>query len=311
MTENQVLSLGGELASFLAEFEDCFGRSEPRGKLETYVRGQLSELPRKSVEPMALQAGVRPRTLQEFLATDEWDDDRMRSHVPRLVVRDHADDQAIGVIDESGHPKKGDQTAGVSRQYCGNTGKIDNCVMTVHLTYTSFDGDFRTMLDSELYLPQGWHEDRERCRRAKIPDEVVYRPKYIIALEQLDRVLAVGTHFSWITADEWYTQKPVFIEGLRQRQQRFVLEAPRNFPLWLHDPSSTPETPAKPVENLLRYSRKLMTQPWRRFYIKDSDKGPLVWEVKVTPCWLPRGTFWIKRNSSTSSATRLLVCRWK
>ena len=290
MTEQQILSLGSELATFLVEFEDCFGRSEPRDKLETYVRGQLGELPRKSVEPMALQAGMRPRTLQEFLASDEWDEERLRSHVRRLVVRDHADDQAIGVIDESGHPKKGDQTAGVSRQYCGNTGKIDNCVMTVHLTYTSFDGEFRTMLDSDLYLPQGWHEDRERCRRAKIPDEVVYRPKYIIALEQLDRALAAGVRFSWITADEWYTQKPAFIEGLRQRAQRFVLETPQNFPLWLHDPNSGPETPAKPVKNLLRYSRRLMSQPWRRFYIKDSDKGPMVWDVKVVPCWLPRGT---------------------
>jgi SRSO17 transposase len=236
---------------------------------------------------MALQAGMSPRTLQEFLASDEWDDDRLSSHVRRVVVRDHADDQAIGVIDESGHPKKGDKTAGVSRQYCGNTGKIDNCVMTVHLTYTSFDGEFRTMLDSDLYLPQCWHEDRERCRRAKIPDEVVYRAKYIIALEQLDRALAAGVRLSWITADEWYTQKPAFIEGLRQRGMRFVLEAPKNFPLWLHDPSSGPETPAKPLENLLRYSRKLMAQPWRKYYVKDTDKGPLVWEVKLAPCWLP------------------------
>lgn len=290
MTEQQIRSLGRELATFLSEFEDCFGRSEPRGKLATYVRGQLSELPRKSVEPMALQAGMRPRTLQEFLASDEWDEDRLCSHVRRLVVGDDADDQAIGVIDESGHPKKGDQTAGVSRQYCGNTGKIDNCVMTVHLTYTSFDGEFRTMLDSDLYLPQCWHEDRERCRRARIPDEVVYRPKYIIALEQLDRALAGGVRFSWITADEWYTQKPAFIAGLRQRQQRFVLEAPKNFPLWLHDPRSGPETPAKPVENLLRYSRKLTTQPWRTYYVKDTDKGPLVWEVKMALCWLPCAT---------------------
>ena len=290
MTVEQIRSLGPELAKFLGEFADCFGRSEPREKLKTYVEGQLSELPRKSVEPMALQAGMAPRTLQEFLASDQWDEDRLCAHLRRLVVRDHADDQAIGVIDESGHPKKGDQTAGVSRQYCGNTGKIDNCVMTVHLTYTSFDGEFRTMLDSDLYLPQCWHDDRERCRRAKIPDEVVYRPKYTIALEQLDRALAAGVRFSWITADEWYAQKPAFIEGLRQRQLRFVLEVPKNFSLWLHDPKSGPETPAKPVENLLRYSRHLMTQPWRKFYVKDTDKGPLVWEVKLAPCWIPSPT---------------------
>ena len=252
MTIDQMISLGPELASFLREFADCFGRSEPRGKLETYVRGQLGQLPRKSVEPIALAAGMKPRTLQEFLASDEWDEDRLARHVRRLVVRDHGDDQAIGVLDESGHPKKGRHTAGVSRQYCGNTGKIDNCVMTVHLTYTSFDGRFRTMLDSSLFLPQGWHEDRERCRRAHIPDDVVYRPKYVIALEQLDRAIAEGVRFSWITADEWYAQKPAFVRGLEQRGLRFVLEIPKNLAVWLHDPATGPATSAKPIEHLCR-----------------------------------------------------------
>ena len=130
MTVDQMASLRSTLSEFLEEFADCFGRWEPRGKLAKSVRGQLSELPRKSAEPMALAAGIRPRTLQEFLSSDEWDQDRLRGHTQRLIVRDHADDQAIGVIDESGHPKKGRQTACVSRQYCGNTGKIDNCVLS-------------------------------------------------------------------------------------------------------------------------------------------------------------------------------------
>ena len=289
MTTNQILSLGPELASFLGEFAGCFGRSEPRGKLEIYVRGQLGQLPRKSVEPMALAAGVKPRMLQEFLASDDWNEEQMCSRVQCIVARDHADPQAIGVIDESGHPKKGAKTAGVSRQYCGNTGKIDNCVMTVHLTYTSFDGKFRTMLDSSLYLPQCWHDDRDRCRAAKIPDDLVYRPKYEIALEQLDRAAADGVRFAWITADEWYTQKPVFVRGLEDRGLRYVLETPKNFALWLYDPRTVPATPAKHVENLFRYSRVLMQQPWQRYYIKDTEKGPMVWEVKHAPCWLPRG----------------------
>ena len=88
----------------------------------------------------------------------------MGSQVRSIVACDHADPQAIGVIDESGHPKKGHRTAGVSRQYCGNTGKIDNCVMTVHLTYTSFDGKFRTMLDSSLYLPKTTSKTPRRDR---------------------------------------------------------------------------------------------------------------------------------------------------
>lgn len=299
MTTEQILSLKAELAEFLGEFADCFGRSEPRGKLRTYVCGQLGELPRKSVEPIALAAGMRPRTLQEFLATDEWDEDRLVERTQRLVARDHADPQAIGVIDESGHPKKGKETPGVSRQYCGNTGKIDNCVMTVHLTYTGFDGEFRTMLDSSLYLPKAWHEDRARCREAKIPDDLVYQPKYDIALAQLDRAMANAVRFAWITADEWYAQKPTFVQGLEQRDLRFVLEIPKNFGLWLHDPARGPAgASAKPVENLHRYSRAMMCQPWQRYYIKDTDKGPMVWEIKFAPCWLPRaggvvGPYWL------------------
>lgn len=299
MAGDELLELGEELAVYLDEFRDCFKRSEPRGKLATYVRGQLGELPRKSVEPMALAAGMRPRTLQEFLASDDWDEERLQTHTYRLVLRDHHDDQWIGVIDESGHPKKGVETAGVGRQYCGNTGKIDNCVMTVHLTATSFDGEFRTLLESELYLPAAWHEDRERCRAAQIPDDVVYRSKYQMALEQLDRAAAHGVHFSWITADEWYGQKPAFVAGLEQRGQRFVLEMPRNFAVWLSDPqfAKTPSA-AKPVEALLRHSRPLLQQPWQAYRIKDTDKGPQVWEVKFAPCWLPRaggvvGPYWL------------------
>lgn len=290
MTGGELLALGEELSMYLNEFRDCFGRSEPRGKLATYVRGQLGELPRKSIEPIALAAEMKPRTLQEFLASDDWDEERLQAHTYRLVVRDHHDDQRIGVIDESGHPKKGVETAGVGRQYCGNTGKIDNCVMTVHLTATSFDGEFRTLLESELYLPLAWHEDRSRCRAAQIPDDVVYRSKYQMALEQLDRAAAQGVRFSWITADEWYGQKPAFVAGLEQRGQRFVLEMPRNFAVWLSDPRLT-KTPnvAKPVETLLRFSRPLLRQPWQAYRIKDTDKGPQVWEVKFAPCWLPRG----------------------
>lgn len=290
MTRDELLSLGPELAVFLDEFRDCFGRSEPRGKLATYVRGQLGELPRKSVEPIALEAGMRPRTLQEFLASDEWDEDRLQAHTYRLVARDHLDAQSIGIIDESGHPKKGDETAGVSRQYCGNTGKIDNCVMTVHLTAASFDTTFRTMLDSELYLPKGWDDDRDRCRAAKIPDDVVYRSKYQIALEQLDRAATHGVRFAWVTADEWYGQKPAFVAGLEARGQRFVLEIPKNSAVWLTDPDQqTSPGPAKSVESLLSYSRHLQRQPWQAYRIKDTEKGPQVWEVKFAPCWLPRG----------------------
>src|SRR5882724_356671 len=204
MTVQQIRALGPALVEFVGEFADCFIDPDTRYHLTEYVKGQFSNLPRKSVEPMALAMDVPPRTLQEFLSLSKWDHDRLRDTMQRMVARDHAEDQAIGIIDESGHPKKGSKTACVQRQYCGNTGKIDNCVMSVHLCYASFDGRFRTMIDSDLYLPQtGWDDDADRRREADIPDSVVYRPKHRIALEQLRRALDNGMRFGWIVADEW------------------------------------------------------------------------------------------------------------
>ena len=289
MTTDQILSLEPALAEFLGEFADCFGRAEPREHLFHYVRGQLSNLPRKSVEPIALFNNLAPRTLQEFLASDVWNHAQARDCVQRIVARDHEDPKAIGIIDDSGHGKSGQKTPGVQRQYCGRLGKITNCVVTVQLAFSSFDTHFRTMLDTELFLPESWNEDRERCRRAGIPDNVVYRSKYQIALELLDRAEANGVHLEWVVADTWYGEKPNFLAGLEQRQRRYVVEIPRNLQGWFYHPGAQPRHPARGVEELCHQAKQMTRQPWTPFHIKDTDKGPMVWMVKTAPLWLWRG----------------------
>lgn len=288
MTFDQILSLQPALADFLGEFVDCFGRAEPRNHLEHYVRGQLSNLQRKSVEPIALFNNVAPRTLQEFLNSDVWDHPQARDRLQQLVARDHEDPKAIGIIDDSGHPKSGKKTAGVQWQYCGRLGKTANCVISVQLAFSSFDTRFRTMLDTELYLPESWSADRERCRQAGIPDQVVYRAKHHIALELLDRAEANGVHLEWITADSWYSEKPDFLVGLEQRQRRYVVEIPRNLRGWLYHPGEEPRYDARAVEELCRTARPMTRQDWTPFHIKNTDKGPMVWQVKSAPFWLYR-----------------------
>jgi len=289
MTVDQILSLAPALSEFLGEFADCFGRSEPRDHLGHYVRGQLSNLPRKSVEPIALFNNVAPRTLQEFLNSDVWDHARARDRLQQLVARDHEDPKAIGILDDSGHAKSGKRTPGVQRQYCGRLGKTANCVVTVHLAFSSYDTRFRTMLDTELFLPESWGTDRPRCCQAGIPDDVVYRPKHHIALELLDRAAGNGVHLEWITADSWYSEKPDFLAGLEQRQRRYVVEIPRNVRGWLYDPGQQPRHPARGVEELCHHARPMTGQEWTPFRLKDTDKGPMVWQVKSAPLWLCRG----------------------
>ena len=228
--------LGPQLAEFLDEFADCFSRSEPRGHLANYVRGQLSDLPRKSIQPIADLTGTPRRTLQEFLSWSEWAHAPMRDRVQMIVARDHPDRHAIGIIDDSGHPKSGTKTACVQRQWCGNTGKIDNCVVTVHLAYASYDTRFRAMLDSALFLPEHSWDDPKCREEACIPVDLIYRPKWQMALEQLDSALGNGVTFGWITADEWYSISSEFLAGLEVRNQRYVVEVRKNFYGWLYDP---------------------------------------------------------------------------
>lgn len=298
MDVEQIRGLKKPLAEFLKEFDECFAYRKTRMHLKNYMEGQLSDLERKSVEPIALAADVPVRTLQEFIAQHRWSEKRMRDRVQKIVVRDHAHPHAIGVIDETSFQKKGKQTPGVQRQYCGAVGKQDNCIVTVHLSYAA--DDFRCLLDGELFLPESWSNDRDRCDKAGIPKDMFYRPKHDIALELYDRASANGVEFEWLTFDEWYGSKPSFLRGLTDRGQKFVGEVPKNFSGWLTPPAVTTrpytsvggrrpkKTPrivsgsskTHTVENLLKYSPILRDQAWVKYRVKDGTQGPMVWEVK-------------------------------
>ena len=297
MDVEQLLLVKPKLDEYLRKFDHCFGRKDTRSHLHKYVTGQLSDLPQKSVEPIALSVGVAPRTLQEFLSQHLWHEDGMRDRLQEIVRDEHAGLHSIGIIDETSDPKKGDKTPGVQRQWCGATGKTDNCMVTVHLGYAH--DDFHTLIDGELFLPESWSDDRERCREAGIPDDMVYRPKWQIGLELYDRAIGNGLHFDWMTFDEGYGSKPDFLRGLTNRGQRFVGEVPRNFTGWLKPPRVVTRTfhknrrgrgrkiprlasgssPAKRVDELLK-EKVFCDQPWQRWRVKDSDKGPILWEVK-------------------------------
>jgi SRSO17 transposase len=303
MNVDQIRQLQPELEHFLHRFDDCFARKDTRAHLPIYITGQLSELPQKSVEPIALEAGVPPRTLQEFLAQLHWDHDRMRDRLQEIVRDEHAGRHSIGLFDETSDVKKGDKTPGVKRQWCGAVGKVENCLVTVHLGFAR--DDFHCLLDSELFLPEDWAQDRQRCRAAGIPDTLEYRPKWQIALGLYDQALGNGLHFDWMTFDEGYGGKPDFLRGLSERHQRFVGEVPSNFVGWLRPPRvirrayrkhgrgrgrkiprlASGSPPAQRVDQLLE-RREVRAQPWQRWRIKDTEKGPMVWEVKhlrVTP----------------------------
>jgi SRSO17 transposase len=297
MDAQQIRLLEPKLDDFLEHFAECFMRRDTREHLTTFVRGQLSDLPQKSVEPIALAAGMAPRTLQEFLSQLVWDHDKMRDRVQQLVVAQHAGPHRIGIFDETSDPKKGVKTPGVQKQWCGRLGKTENCVVTVHLAYAQ--EDFHCLLDGELFLPESWAQDRERCREAGIPDTMTYRPKWQIALELYDRALANGLAFDWLTFDEGYGSKPELLRQLMQRGQVFIAEVPRSLTGWLKAPRvvtrpyrrrgrgrpravprlASDSPTARRVDAWLN-DAKVKEQPWQRWRVKDGENGPVVWECK-------------------------------
>lgn len=286
MTVDQMRSLQPALAALLGRFRGCFRTAPTFAHLEHYVLGLMSDLKRKSIEPIALAAGAAVRTLQEFLAFLAWDDERAGDVLQRRAADEHHSPKAIGVIDASGHFKQGQKTPGVKRQYCGERGKIDNCVVGQHLLYTDNykNNPFVCMLASDLYLPQEWASDAARRREAKIPEELTYRPKWRIAVDQVEHAIGNGVRFAWLTFDEEYGSVPSFWFEVDRLGQWGIGEVRKNFLCWPtlpHYQSQQRAHAAKRVDNVYRWSPMFRDQPWRRVHIKDTTRGPSVWEVKT------------------------------
>jgi SRSO17 transposase len=242
---------------------------------------------------MADEAGIDPRALQKFLAQHQWDDAQMVRQTHAIVARDYAHPRSLGVIDETSYAKKGVKTPGVQRQYCGATGKQDNCTVTVHLGYAT--PDFHCLLSSALFLPESWSKDRERCRAAGIPDELIYRPKWQLALELHQQAIDQGVSLAWLTADEGYGRVVEFHLELSRRKQRYVVEVPVDFWAWGREPKIVEgrrgprldkQAHNSTVADLAAFSRSFASQAWQPFHIKDGSKGPLVWEAKAAPIYL-------------------------
>ena len=275
MEIEQLEELRPRLDEHLARFDECIKTSPSRRHLKTYVNGQLGPLERKSIEPIALDADVPVRSLQEFLEIHRWDEAKLGRRVREIVMDRHADPEAVGVIDETSFAKKGEHTAGVQHQYCGETGKIDNCVVTVHLAYAA--KEFAAIVDGDLFLPpKTWAHDYERRRKAGIPDEVNYRPKWRIALDLMKRSIGDGLRMKWLTADELYGRVAEFRRESADLGLLYVVEVPCDTTGWTAAMMDRGDD-ARRVDALWRRGGP----SWEMYRVKDTEKGPVVWEARA------------------------------
>jgi SRSO17 transposase len=301
MTSEQVQAIGPEFTAFLRPFERFFDTLKTVRHFRTYTRGLLSDLPRKTAEPIAIHAGTAPRNLQQFLKACLWDHAGLTAAVQQTVRAAVADLPAdpvgtVGILDETSAVKQGTKTPGVQRQYLGCVGKVANGIVTVHLAVAR--GRFKALLDSALYLPASWDADRDRCRAADIPDDLWYRPTWRIGLGLLARAGANGWRFDWLTFDEGYGGKPDFLRRLDLSGVQYVGEVPTTF-------SCRPGRSRTAISAAAVFSRPGVRRRAARSFRIAQQTGPAaVWQAKsvdvaLGPDRRPRHRLISARNRET------------
>jgi SRSO17 transposase len=183
--------------------------------------GLFGDAERKSVEPIAARACADPELcnayhdrLLHFLGTAPWSDTQIRAYAARYGVAAMVACEPVTdwIVDDTGFPKQGDKSPGVQRQYSGTLGKTGNCQVAVSVTVAT--STMHLPLDMDLYLPQSWDDDRVRCRAAHIPDDVVYRAKWRIALDLIERNVKAGIPIGLMLADSGYGDIGEFRDGV-------------------------------------------------------------------------------------------------
>ncbi len=248
-----------------------FARSESRQRALAYLKGLLGPVERKNSWHLAEAAGERtPTGMQEFLASADWEPDRVRDDLRTYVVERLGDPQGVLVMDETGFLKKGIKSAGVQRQYSGTAGRIENCQIGVFLAYASPVG--RTFLDRELYLPQSWVADAARCREAGVPEGRPFQTKPQLARAMLDRALTAQVPAAWVTGDEVYGSDSGLRGWLEDRGQAYVMTIRSNEPVWISRAGAVRQTAAGAV------AAHLESSAWQRLSAGEGAKGPRLYD---------------------------------
>ena len=295
LTAREADSLLDDLRAYHRRLAASFQRREQRQWSLFYLCGQLSNLKRKTIEPMILELkgldANAVRALDQFMGAGRWDARRLVHGHQAMVAESLGDPEAVVIVDGSGFPKEGHASVGVERQYCGRLGKVANCQEGVFLVYASPLG--YTFLDSRLYLPKTWFEDAaaERWKACGIPDKVTFQTEPELALAMVQELVTRGVvPFRWVTADEHFGQNPAFLQGIADLGKCYFAEVPSDTRAWLRMPAiewpgpgplGRPRTKARVALHAPRprevreLARQLPRHAWTRYFIKEGSKGPM------------------------------------
>jgi SRSO17 transposase len=275
-----------------------FTRSEPRARAREYVSGLVAGLERKNGWTLAEQAGeMSPDGMQRLLRWADWDIDGVRDDVRDYVVEHLGEPGGVLIVDDTGFLKKGVRSAGVQRQYSGTAGRIENCQIGTFLAYASDCG--HALIDRALYLPEPWIADRERCRRAGIPDGTEFETKPRQAMAMLARAFAAGVPFAWITADEAYGQVKYLRTWLEDQDAAHVLATKVN------DTLTTTDGVEARADELIG---QLPARSWRRLSVGAGAHGPREYDwarIPIGTSWRAGRGHWLLARRKVADQTKI------
>jgi SRSO17 transposase len=295
-----VVDIAKQFVIFIERYSNKFVTRT--GSVAVQAKQYLCGLMQANTKNMERMAEVVPDTdeqvLQHFLTNSPWDSRGVLNQIAHDVDTLFGDSpDTCLIIDESGNPKKGNQSVGVSRQWCGNLGKVENCQVGVYAALAC--GHETTLIDTQLYLPKSWADDPDRCRAAGIPEEcIVQESKSHIALGQVRRQKSEGIRFNWVGVDAGYGKEPWFLREL-DKEAIFVADVHKDQHIYLQDPRPTVAEPAsnkgpKP-SRLVAQSEDIRVDQWtgqhtgdgwRRASVREGTKGMLEVEILHRRVWL-------------------------
>jgi SRSO17 transposase len=295
-TPTQVVQWAHLLTQLHARIAPRFARPEPRRRALLYLQGLLSESPRKNGWHLAEQAReARPYGMQRLLSQAVWDTDGVRDDLREYVLEQLGQEAAILVIDESSFPKRGKKSAGVQVQYCGTTGRVENCQVGVFLAYVTARG--HTLIDRELYLPFDWREDPGRRQEAGIPQTVRFQTKPELAVQMIERLWSAQIPIAWVVADTVYGGNLDLRIWLEAHGYPYVLAVACDEPVGI----LTPDGQRKRVEVGEVEALLLHDQQWQRLSMSEGTKGSRLFDWAAVPIlhrWEEDGRHWLLMRRS-------------
>lgn len=286
ISEEDLMEMLEELKGFSQPYLKLLPDKRLYARGEDFLEGLLSDLERKSTEPIAERLGQYRRPLQYFIGESDWDHRPLLDLLCRQVKEDLGEDNGILVIDPSAFPKKGRDSVGVTRQWCGRLGKKENCQLGVFLSYVSNKG--HALVDERLYVPRDWGRDKARRIKCRVPRGLRFKTAPRLAVDMLEERAKTLPH-RWVVADDEFGRGFMFRKELQRMGERYLLEIPCNRQIRDINAPPPPRIPGRrgrtakaPFTAARRWMAGLRGSDWEKIHIRDGTKAPLVvWATRA------------------------------